>query len=802
MKIRTLTGAAALAAVAGFLYAAGEFTLPTVISPAVPVSDSSLIPQPPSTPTTFATTSAAEPLNPAGEPEWVLSMAPLTTQPPEEAAWGGVSAMEPPNGPGEILTPPAGGEVPVGEPATDATAAEQPAGWPPAPGGYDPRGCVDCINSDRLEGEPVCANGYVDTFNGGCNSTPNVFGEIDCGQTVCGEYGTFLSAGGSNFRDTDWYHFTLIQPANVTWTATGEARTRVFILQGTCPATSLGTAVADACLPATVTLNNLAPGTYSAFVGTDAFTGVACGSRYRATLTVDPCCVGPCQPGDLIESEPRCADGYVDAFNGGCNASPNVFGEIDCGQTVCGEYGTFLSSGGANFRDTDWYQFTLPQPANVTWTAVGQARTRVFILQGTCPASSLGTAVADACLPATVTINNLAAGTYSVFVGTDVFTGVPCGSRYRATLTADPCCVGPCEPGDLVEGEPLCSDGYVDAFNGGCNSTPNAFGLIDCGLTVCGQYGTFLSSGGANFRDTDWYHFTITQTSNVVWSAVGQARTRVFILQGTCPASSLGTAVADPCLPATVSINNLAPGTYSAFVGTDAFTGVPCGRRYRATLTTTPCCPVGQQPGDLVEGETDCANGYVDAFNGGCNSSPPIFSAIACNQSVAGRYGTYLSAGGASFRDTDWYRFTLPAPSDVTWTVTGEARTRAFILNAACPASSLGTAVADPCLPATVTLTGLAAGTYYAFAGTDAFTGVACGSRYRATLTTSTCSPPCDPDVNCDGAVNGFDVEATEQAINGDFSNFCQPSADLNGDGAENGFDIETEEQRVNGAPC
>ncbi|CAG1007154.1 hypothetical protein PHYC_03397 [Phycisphaerales bacterium] len=60
----------------------------------------------------------------------------------------------------------------------------------------------------------------------------------------------------------------------------------------------------------------------------------------------------------------------------------------------------------------------------------------------------------------------------------------------------------------------------------------------------------------------------------------------------------------------------------------------------------------------------------------------------------------------------------------------------------------------------------------------------------------------CDPDVNCDGAVNGFDIQATEEAVNGDFSNFCQSTADLNGDGSENGFDIETEEQRVNGAPC
>ncbi|CAG0985236.1 hypothetical protein PHYC_01985 [Phycisphaerales bacterium] len=58
---------------------------------------------------------------------------------------------------------------------------------------------------------------------------------------------------------------------------------------------------------------------------------------------------------------------------------------------------------------------------------------------------------------------------------------------------------------------------------------------------------------------------------------------------------------------------------------------------------------------------------------------------------------------------------------------------------------------------------------------------------------------PCDPDVNCDGSANGFDVLATEAAVNGDYSDFCQPSADLNNDGADNGFDVETAEQRVNG---
>ncbi|CAG1006962.1 hypothetical protein PHYC_03377 [Phycisphaerales bacterium] len=85
---------------------------------------------------------------------------------------------------------------------------------------------------------------------------------------------------------------------------------------------------------------------------------------------------------------------------------------------------------------------------------------------------------------------------------------------------------------------------------------------------------------------------------------------------------------------------------------------------------------------------------------------------------------------------------------------------------------------------------------------TDAQITALGGPNARGVVYLRPLPPSCDPDVNCDGAINGFDIEATEQAVNGDFSNFCQSSADLNGDGAENGFDIETEEQWVNGAPC
>ncbi|GJQ30137.1 MAG: hypothetical protein HBSAPP03_20210 [Phycisphaerae bacterium] len=60
----------------------------------------------------------------------------------------------------------------------------------------------------------------------------------------------------------------------------------------------------------------------------------------------------------------------------------------------------------------------------------------------------------------------------------------------------------------------------------------------------------------------------------------------------------------------------------------------------------------------------------------------------------------------------------------------------------------------------------------------------------------------CDPDVNCDGATNGVDVEIQELAVGGVLDDYCQPDPDFNGDGAVNGLDVEAVELVVGGAPC
>jgi len=61
------------------------------------------------------------------------------------------------------------------------------------------------------------------------------------------------------------------------------------------------------------------------------------------------------------------------------------------------------------------------------------------------------------------------------------------------------------------------------------------------------------------------------------------------------------------------------------------------------------------------------------------------------------------------------------------------------------------------------------------------------------------CPPACNPDVNGDGASNGFDVMCQELAVGGDFSCYVLPDADFNGDGAVNGLDVLAVEEAVGG---
>lgn len=171
-----------------------------------------------------------------------------------------------------------------------------------------------------------------------------------------------------------------------------------------------------------------------------------------------------------------------------------------------------------------------------------------------------------------------------------------------------------------------------------------------------------------------------------------------------------------------------------------------------------PCqvCDVLCQAGDIAEIET-C--GGTDN-NGGCNLQSPVYQNIQCGQTVC---GTASAAQGV--RDTDWYRFTLTSPSQVTWEATGESPLEVFLLNDQCFPDQViyATNISNRCGTATATAI-LEAGTYHAFVGmaNDAYPCGSGSNDYRATLT-------CVPLGGCCTATDCFRASAAQCATAGGF---------------------------------
>ncbi|NUO18858.1 hypothetical protein HUU59_05365 [bacterium] len=181
------------------------------------------------------------------------------------------------------------------------------------------------------------------------------------------------------------------------------------------------------------------------------------------------------------------------------------------------------------------------------------------------------------------------------------------GGTYEGdgTLCANTECVNPCELDcgafDILEVAEFdtCNNDTIDA-NGGCNNVgPRLFQDIQCGDTICGRSFTYDNCVGLDYRDTDWYEFTLTDTQNVTWSVIAEFDGVLgFIIGGPCealtilgqagPAAGCGQVV-------TTTVLCLPPGTYWTWVGPTVFGAgaLPYSGnfQYRAWLDCTPCVP-------------------------------------------------------------------------------------------------------------------------------------------------------------------------------------------------------------------
>jgi hypothetical protein len=187
----------------------------------------------------------------------------------------------------------------------------------------------------------------------------------------------------------------------------------------------------------------------------------------------------------------------------------------------------------------------------------------------------------------------------------------------------------------------------------------------------------------------------------------------------------------------------------------------------------------------VLEGEPDCFPGYEDTYNGGCNSTPPVFQPIDCNMTICGTAGTWEPL----MRDTDWFRYESPGDETLTFSATAEFEVLIHLIDAGSEDCEdyvyLDTMLAPPCETATIVRNAVP-GVYWLWVGPATFTGVPCGSTYNMTLASDNCqTEPCREDINGDLVVNVLDLLAILAA----WGNTGGPE-DINGDGTVDVLDL------------
>ena len=258
-------------------------------------------------------------------------------------------------------------------------------------------------------------------------------------------------------------------------------------------------------------------------------------------------CDVECPPEGNDEGEEECYDEYVDATNGGCNSDPNVFGAVGIGEYVCGKGGTFMFEGG-NFRDTDWFEFTIDEMSTVYAEVEAEFPVALFFVDATdcnAPAVIISATTAIQCDPIFIeTI--LDAGVYVLFVAPSVFEGWGCDLEYVAYLDA--------EPFETEEGDACSAPLYIDAFP----------------YTFVGTTADNVDTYG-NASPDEWHEFTIEGSQHMVTMELCGPETDydtyLYLLSGDCV-----TEIAyndDLCDLQSELIMSLSPGDY--VVGVDGF---------------------------------------------------------------------------------------------------------------------------------------------------------------------------------------------------------------------------------------
>ncbi len=222
----------------------------------------------------------------------------------------------------------------------------------------------------------------------------------------------------------------------------------------------------------------------------------------------------------------------------------------------------------------------------------------------------------------------------------------------------------PCSGQTTPENEANCGI-PDDTVNGGCNSVVPVYSTIALGQSICGT----AQIGTNNLRDTDWYRFTLTQTTSIEWVVRAEFPVQLLVLADVCPGALQDpNAVANvpACTDGIIALQNLPPGSYIGFVspqqGSPFFECNTGSNQYVATLRALEprgaCCVGGGCTPGLTASQCAGQGGVYQGNNSNCgDSSYTIAQGGSAFQSIAGS-GTL--AGVASTCDDCSEAVTIP----------------------------------------------------------------------------------------------------------------------------------------------
>ncbi|MFC1572884.1 FlgD immunoglobulin-like domain containing protein [Candidatus Eisenbacteria bacterium] len=144
--------------------------------------------------------------------------------------------------------------------------------------------------------------------------------------------------------------------------------------------------------------------------------------------------------------------------------------------------------------------------------------------------------------------------------------------------------------------------------------------------------------------------------------------TAVFLYNSAAPPYDLIGCNDDFCGPdgyrSAIEYAHVVPG-FTYYVVVDGYTSA-CGDYILRVEDIGPCIPACTEMWE-PEGEPDCENEYVDEFNAGCDTYPPVFRSIEPsdhNIRICGTSGWFY-LDGHDKKDIDWYEIQIEQPNQV-----------------------------------------------------------------------------------------------------------------------------------------